>query len=107
MTARPIELDDASFAEAIAKGTVLVEFYGTWCPPCKLLEPVLEELAEKCAGRAVVAKLNVDENSEAAVEQSIADIPTCIVYRDGVEKKRLFGAQSLDTLAGVLEQALA
>ena len=106
MTAAIRELDDASFNGAIASGASLVEFYGTWCPPCKMLEPVIVALGEKYAGKALIAKVNVDDNSESAVENSIADIPTTIVYKNGTEVKRLFGAQSLDTLSLALESAL-
>ena len=100
------ELDDAAFAEGIARGTALVDFYGTWCPPCKLLEPVIQELAEHFAGQAVFARVNVDECSETAVEQSIVDIPTIVFYQDGVEARRLYGAQSLETLKGILNNML-
>ena len=101
------ELDDDTFNEGIAKGIALVEFYGTWCPPCKLLEPVLQELAERFAGQIQFAKINVDECSESAVEQSIADIPTLVFYQDGVEVRRLYGAQSVETLQEVLNILLA
>lgn len=101
------ELDDASFAGCVGSGVVLVDFYGTWCPPCKLLEPVIEELAVKYAGRASLAKINVDDNSETAVEQSIVDIPTLVFFQDGEEVRRLYGAQSLETLGGVLDGLLA
>lgn len=101
-----VELDDAGFPAAIAQGAVMVEFYGTWCPPCKLLQPVVEEIAERYQGKALVAKLNVDDNSEAAVEYSIADIPTTVVFKNGEEVGRLFGAQSADNLTELLERAL-
>ena len=101
------ELDDATFPENIARGIVLVDFYGTWCPPCKLLEPVLQDLAEHFAEQILFAKVNVDECSETAVEQSIADIPTLVFYQDGVEVRRLYGAQSLETLQEILNALLA
>lgn len=100
------ELTDDSFSTSVASGVSLVEFYGTWCPPCKLLEPVVEEVAEKYSGKAFIGKLNVDDNAESAVEQSIADIPTIIFFRDGVEQARLFGAQGYETLAGELDRLL-
>ena len=102
--AEVLELTDAAFADSIGSGVVLVDFYGTWCPPCKLLEPVIEQLAKDFAGRAVVARINIDEHSEAAVDNAVADIPTVILYRDGQEQERLFGAQSLETLARELER---
>lgn len=102
-----VELTDAAFGEAVAKGVALVDFYGTYCPPCKMLDPVLARLAERFAGRAVVARINVDEHSEAAVDNAVDDIPTLVFFRDGAEAKRLFGAQGEETLAGELERLLA
>lgn len=101
-----VELTDDSFNESIAHGVVLVDFYGTWCPPCKMLEPVVEKLAELYDGRAVIAKLNVDEHSGAAVDQAVDNIPTLILFKNGEEAERLFGAQKLETLTGELDRLL-
>lgn len=100
------ELHDADFAESVKSGVVLVDFYGTWCPPCKLLEPVVEMLAEEYAGRALVAKVNVDDNAESAVDNSVEDIPTIVLLKDGEERERLFGAQSIETLREELDKLL-
>lgn len=102
-----LELTDADFSEQTANGVVLVDFYGTWCPPCKLLEPVVEKLAEDYAGRALVARINIDDHSEAAVDNTVADIPTIILFKNGGEAGRLFGAQSLETLSGELDRLLS
>lgn len=101
-----VELRDDTFAAHVAQGVSLVDFYGTYCPPCKLLEPVMEKLAEDFAGKVAVGKINIDDNSEAAVDNSIDDIPTVLVFKDGVEVKRLFGAQKLSTFAEELEKVL-
>ena len=101
-----MELTDGDFAEKTGAGVVLVDFYGTWCPPCKLLEPVVEKLAADFSGRALVARINVDEHSESAVDNAVEDIPTVIIFKDGTEAKRLFGAQKEETLAGELERLL-
>lgn len=100
------ELTDETFAEATAKGVVLVDFYGTYCPPCKLLEPVIEKLAEDYDGRAAITKINVDDNAECAVDQAVEDIPTVIVFKDGEAVKKLFGAQKVETLAAELDRLL-
>ncbi len=107
MAEEVLELTDATFRGATEKGVVLVDFYGTYCPPCKLLEPVVEKLARDYAGRAVVARINVDEHSEAAVDNTVEDIPTIVLYKNGAEAERLFGAQKAETLAGVLDRLLA
>ena len=101
-----VELTDETFKDGIAKGVVLVDFYGTYCPPCKLLEPVIEKLAEDYAGRVVIARINVDDHSEAAVDNTVEDIPTLILFKDGQEAERLFGAQQTETLAGELDKLL-
>lgn len=100
------DLTDADFKSFIASGVALVDFYGTYCPPCKLLDPVVERLAADFAGRAAVGRINIDEHSEAAVDQSVEDIPTLIIFKDGNEAGRLFGAQTLETLSAELKRLL-
>lgn len=106
MPGEVLELSDASFAQHVAAGVVLVDFYGTYCPPCKLLEPVVEQLAGDFAGRAAVARINVDDNYEAAVDNAVEDIPTIVIFKDGQPVARLFGAQKLETLASEMERVL-
>lgn len=101
------ELTDENFAAAVADGVVMVDFYGTYCPPCRLLEPVMDELAAEYDGRARLARINVDEHSEAAVANAVADIPTIIFYRGGTEVSRVFGAQARATLAAELDRLLS
>ena len=100
------ELGDADFADAVRRGVALVDFYGAYCPPCKLLEPAIERIAREYAGRVLVAKVNVDDNFETAADNSIEDIPTVVLFRNGEEAKRLFGAQSAETIAAELEKLL-
>lgn len=106
MSGEVIQLTDAAFAQQIASGVVLVDFYGTYCPPCKLLDPVIEELARRYAGKAAVAKINIDDHCEAAVDNTVEDIPTIVIFKDGVEAGRLFGAQKLETLSTELDRLL-
>lgn len=107
MAVTVLEIDDDSFDDCICEGVALVEFYGTYCPPCKLLEPVLEKLAQDYANRVVVAKINIDEHSEAAVDYTVDDIPTLVFFKDGEETSRLFGAQKVETMAEVLDRLLS
>lgn len=102
-----VDLTDAEFAGSIGKGVVLVDFYGTYCPPCKMLDPVVEELARRYGDRALIARINIDEHSEAAVDHTVEDIPTLVFFKDGEEAERLFGAQKLETLAGELDRLLS
>lgn len=102
-----VELTDDTFAEGVKDGVVLVDFYGAYCPPCKLLEPVVEKLAADYAGRVRVARVNVDDNSEAAVDNSVEAIPTVVLFKDGAARQNLFGAQKYETLAEELDKLLS
>lgn len=86
---------DATLPDMISGTTpVLVDFWAEWCAPCRLMEGPLEEIAGANPGKLIVAKLNVDENQQAAMAHEVMSIPTMIVFADGVEKKRLIGARS-------------
>lgn len=88
------------------KGTVLVDFFATWCGPCKMIAPVIERLAEKYEGKAGVYKLDVDESQEIGMEYKVMSIPTVIIFKDGQEKERIRGAVSEAELTEALERNL-
>jgi len=99
-----ITLDDGSFAEAISGDTpILVDFWAEWCGPCRLIAPVLEELAEEQDGFDI-GKLNVDHNPQTASAHDVMSIPTLILFRDGVEKKRIVGAAPKHRLLNELSE---
>jgi thioredoxin 1 len=96
---------DTNFDELITGETpVLVDFWAEWCGPCKMMEGPLEEIAGANAGKLAVAKLNVDENQTTAMNFEVMSIPTMIVFKDGVEKKRLVGARSKAQLEAELAE---
>jgi len=91
----PIEVSDASFSTEVLSSDkpVLVDFWATWCGPCKMVAPVLEEIAAERAGQLTIAKLDVDANPETARDFQVVSIPTLILFKDGQPVKRIVGAK--------------
>lgn len=81
---------------------VLVDFWATWCMPCRMLAPVVEEVADETAGRAVVGKVNVDEENELARRYRVASIPTLIVFENGAEVRRSVGVVEKEDIYDLL-----
>ncbi|MEA3305539.1 MAG: thioredoxin [Candidatus Omnitrophota bacterium] len=91
-----IEITNANFEEEIIQSElpVIIDFWAEWCAPCKMMLPVVGELAKELKGRVKVSKINVDENTKAAVDLSVMNIPTLIFFKDGKEAGRLVGVVS-------------
>jgi thioredoxin 1 len=90
-----VVVSDDSFAQDVLASTtpVLVDFWATWCGPCRMVAPVLEEIAAEKAGQLTVAKLDVDANPETARNFQVVSIPTMILFKDGEAIKRIVGAK--------------
>jgi len=101
-------LTDATFDETVAASSepVLVDFWAEWCGPCKMIAPMLEEIAGEQAGKLKIAKLNVDDNPAAALRFDVMSIPTLIVFKDGEPVKRLVGAKPKGALLEELREYL-
>lgn len=95
-----LKLSSEKFKEEVlnSEKPVLVDFYADWCGPCNAMSPVIEELAKELEGKAKVGKINVDENSDIAVEYNVMSIPTLIVFKNGKEEKRLVGLRDKEEL---------
>ena len=85
---------------------VLVDFYADWCGPCKMMAPVVEELAELYDGKAKVGKLNVDNNEEIAIKYGVMSIPTLLVIKNGQVEAKMVGVQKREVLMDALDKAL-
>ena len=93
-------LSDATFDEEIGSSStpVLVDFWAEWCGPCKMIAPILEEIADEQGDNIKIAKLNVDEASDIARRFEVMSIPTMILFKDGEEAKRIIGAKPKQAL---------
>ncbi|NLG12670.1 MAG: thioredoxin [Lentisphaerae bacterium] len=101
MSGKLIDLTKDNFKETIKTGTVLVDFWAPWCPPCRMQTPILETLAGEMTG-VVFGKVNVDDNPEVAAQFNIASIPTLIVFKDGKPAKKFVGLTQANELKGAL-----
>jgi thioredoxin 1 len=108
MAANIPTLTEATFDELINSSSepVIVDFWAEWCGPCKMIAPILEEIANDHDGKVTVAKLNVDDSPELARRFDVMSIPTLIVFQDGAAKKRLVGAKGKGQLVAELSEFL-
>lgn len=89
---------DAEFASQTKNGVVLVDFHANWCGPCRTLAPVLEQVAKEVKGKAVVGKVDIDNEQKTASQFQISSVPTMILFKDGKEVGRLVGLRSADDI---------
>jgi thioredoxin 1 len=103
-----VTLSDATFDEEVqgASEPIIVDFWAEWCGPCKMIAPILDEIATEQSGKLKVAKLNVDDNPDIARRFDVMSIPTLIVFQDGEPKKRLVGAKGKGQLLQELAEFL-
>ena len=101
-----ITLNQQNFDEITSKGVALVDFWATWCGPCKMMAPNVEEIATEYKGKVTVGKVDVDECQELATRFGIMSIPTLIVFKDGEKKEVLVGCRLKMQIAQVLDKYL-
>jgi len=103
-----LHINDSNFNAEVLKSEipVLVDFWATWCSPCRTMNPIVEELANEFSGRLKVTKLNVDENPSTPTQYGIRGIPTLIIFKEGKVFDQIIGAVSKARLKAIIEKAL-
>ena len=104
---KAVEITDSNFNDIVSKNSVvLVDFWAEWCGPCRMIAPMIEELANDYDGKAVIGKLDVDNNQESSVKFGVRSIPTLLVFKDGEMVDRHVGAVPKETLSSSRDSKL-
>lgn len=106
--AKPVEVTDQSFEEVVLQANLptVVDFWAVWCGPCKMIAPVLEEIAQEYAGKLQVTKLDVDYNNESTMKYGVMSIPTLILFKGGQPVERVVGFMPKEKLLSKLKPHL-
>ena len=101
-----VHFDKAGFENQVEKGQglALVDFWATWCGPCRMMGPVIDQMADELDGQVLVGKVDVDQESDLAAKYGVMSIPTLVFFKDGKEVKRLVGAVPKGSLESVLDE---
>ena len=103
-----LEITDSSFQEVVLQSDkpVLVDFWAPWCPPCRMLSPVIEQLHNEFEGKAVVAKIDVDNNQQVSLEYGIKSIPTLLIFKNGEVVDKIVGLSPKEVIVEKLSAHL-
>eukprot|EP00466_Bigelowiella_natans_P019824 jgi/Bigna1/88751/estExt_fgenesh1_pg.C_370105 len=103
-----VDVDDSNFKEIVERSAipVLVDFWAPWCGPCRLIEPLIEEISNEYDGRMLTVKVNTDESPETATKLGIRSIPSLMIFKDGARKETIVGAVPKNTITSALDKLL-
>jgi len=104
---KTLEITDSNFNNVISKNkTVLVDFWAEWCGPCRMISPIIEELANEYEGKAIIGKVDVDSNQESSIKYGVRSIPTILTFKDGKIVDKQVGAVPKETLTNIIDSQL-
>ncbi len=101
-----VDLTDDNFQKEIEKGVVLVDFNAVWCAPCRMLSPIIEQVAEHFHDKVVIAKVDIDNEQKIAAQYQVTSVPTVVLFKNGKEVDRLVGLRDFDALKEFILKAL-
>jgi thioredoxin 1 len=101
-----VELNSSNFDSTIAEGVTLVDFWAPWCGPCRMIAPIIEEIAEDFDGKATISKVNTDEEQDIAIKYGIRSIPTLLFFKDGELVDQMIGAAGKQIIADKIDALL-
>lgn len=102
-----LEITDSNFNDVISKNkTVLVDFWAEWCGPCRMIGPIIEELANEYKGKVIIGKLDVDSNQESSIKYGVRSIPTILTFKDGEIVDKQVGAVPKEKLKNIVDSQL-
>jgi len=99
------KLIDDNFENEIASGVTLVDFFAEWCGPCRMMTPILEQIASEKYKDAVIAKLDIDSEQKTAAQFQVTSVPTLVLFKDGKEVNRLVGLRDADAIKEFIDSA--
>lgn len=106
---KEVEITDGNFETEVVQSTVpvLIDFWAPWCGPCRMVAPIVAEIASEFEGKIKVGKINTDENQKIAARFGIMSIPTLMIFKGGEVKERIVGAQPKDAIVSKIDKVLA